>query len=173
MIHELSKKECIMFIFFAFVLSQVTLENCHAKSNPHLYVTGKTMEVDRCASAWLIKRFVDKEAVFKWLPKSSLATEGTVFDRPEGNLQRTCSLSSFEVILNRYNLTDERLVYMGSLINDIEVNFWGKRNNPESRKFELEVGELIDKSEDGAHCDVVCFQYFDQFFSSLNTEPRE
>lgn len=145
----------------------------YAAPASHLYTTGQTMEVDRCASAWLIKRFVDKEAVFAWYPENSLITDGIVFDRPEGNLQRTHSQSTFEVILDRYKITNPSLKKFGALLHDIEINFWGKRDSPISRKLEADVGKLISNGQKNAHCDEVCFQYFDQFFKTFARAPQE
>lgn len=142
----------------------------HAEPVPHLYTTGTVMEVDRCASAWLIKRFVDEEAIFKFYPESSLITNGIAFDRPEGKLQRTHNKATFEVILNEYDIIDLRLHYIAGLIHDIEINFWGKKDNPESRKFEAAVRERMSSSQNNDECLAICFRYFDQFLQALPIE---
>lgn len=131
------------------------------------------MEVDRCASAWLIKRFVDKEAVFKFYPKSSLITDGIVFDRPEGKLQRTHTKATFEVIIDEYDITDSRLHNIAGLLHDIEINFWGKKENPESRKFEATVRKFINSSPNNDECLAVCFRYFDQFLQGLEKNTKK
>ena len=69
------------------------------------YTTWENMEIDKCASAWLIKRFVDKDAVFRFVPKGELITRGIPFDTPEAQIRRYHNLSAFEYIVKTNRLT--------------------------------------------------------------------
>ena len=143
----------------------------YAEPGKHLYTTGEVMEVDRCASAWLIKRFVDQEAFFKLYPEESIITSGTVFDRPEAALQRTHNLSTFEVILHKYNINDDRLKQLAERIHDIEINFWGKKKHPDSRIFEAALRKQISNNEQNSEkCLADCFLYIDKFFQKLTSK---
>lgn len=128
----------------------------------NLYTTGVTMELDRCASAWLIKRYVDHGAVFKLFPEDTLITEGVVFDRPEGQLQRTHNRSTFEVIRSKYEIVLPQLEYLGSLINDVEVNYWGKRNTRKSKELEIELKKRLASSSTCEEALTQCIQFFDK-----------
>jgi hypothetical protein len=143
------------------LLMIVSVGNTDAEEAPHLFATGEILEVDRCASAWLIKRFVDKEAVFVFYSTNDLITEGTPFDRPEGKLQRTHSKSTFEVIMQAYGITTPELQHIGQLIHDLEINFWGKKDNPESLQLAAEVRKQFQGKSPELGLKA-CFSYFDQ-----------
>ncbi len=130
----------------------------------HLYSTGSIMEVDRCASAWLIKRFIDQDAVFRLYSEQELITTGIVFDRPEAKLQRTHALATFEVIMSEYEIEDQRVQYLAELIHDIEINFWGKKDNPESRKLETDIQQLVKSKTNSEEALKACFDYLDQLY---------
>jgi len=89
--------------------------NTRNDKESHLYSTWDTMEVDKCASAWLIKRFVDKEAEFKFFPSGELITEGIPFDTPDSEFRRYHNMSTFESILKKYTEKNLRAVCASEL----------------------------------------------------------
>ena len=80
----------------------------HADYQNRIWATRKHMWVDRMASAWLIKRFIDPAAKFKWLnkpqdcPKTALG-----FDFDGAKFTHVGSLVTFEVLLASFNLDDD------------------------------------------------------------------
>ena len=54
----------------------------------HFYVTRDDFEPDKCASIWLIKRFIDPQAVFVIRPAGAPLKPGIPFDVPEAELRR-------------------------------------------------------------------------------------
>lgn len=141
-----------------------------ADEKKHLYVTWEVMEVDKSASAWLIKRFVDQEAEFEFIPNGEMVTEGIPFDTPDSEFRRSHNLSTFETILKKHEITDADLVYIGKITHEIEINFWGERKLEESEKVEREVKEIISDSKDGHECFHRSFIYFDGLLQRLETE---
>lgn len=139
----------------------------NAQTNPHLYSTGSTLELDRCASAWLIKRYVDQDAVFKFFADGELIEEGTAFDTPDSKLTRTHNQATFEVILKAYNISDQRVHKLAAIIHDVEVNFWGAKQFQQSRIVEKDINRIISESKDNHECLVKCFRYFDRFIEGL------
>jgi len=109
-------------IMFALLcLSALITRNTGADQDAqHIYSTGKIMEIDRCASAWLIKRFVDNKAVFKFYPTNTLITQGKAFDRPEGDWHRTHDKATFEIIATSKGIDNQKIIYLGKLIHDLE-----------------------------------------------------
>jgi len=79
------------------------------KEKTLIFSTWEGFEADKCASIWLIKRFIDKNAKIKFFPKGSIITEGIPFDVPEAKLRRYHNMSTFESILKYYNLKDQNL----------------------------------------------------------------
>lgn len=147
-----------------FLMLTILPANALAVSKSHIYATGNVMEVDRCASAWLIKRFVDKQAVFKLYPEEEIIIEGIVFDRPEARLQRSHNQATFEVIMEEYGLEDAKLRNLAAHIHDIEINFWGAKENPESRKLATEIEQIIKSMKTSKECLQASFTYFDQLY---------
>lgn len=106
---------CLIYLF--------PVNNVRAKT----YVTWENMEIDKCASAWLIQRFIDKNATFEFVPKGELITRGIPFDVPEAEIRRYHNLSTFGYLLKKHRLTDPALHRIGEIIHDIEINYWGKK----------------------------------------------
>ncbi|MBF0479035.1 MAG: chromate resistance protein [Candidatus Omnitrophica bacterium] len=116
-------------------------------ANPHLYSTANVLQLDACASAWLIKNFVDKDAEFKFYPKGELITEGVAFDTPDAELRRTANKSTFENILKKYNIKDAKLEKIGSMIHSIEINFWEDKTGKEALKLKDNIKGMIEAAK--------------------------
>jgi hypothetical protein len=53
-----------------------------------LWVTRQKPHVDRCASAWLIKRFIDKDATFQFVTKEQKIPKGAIgFTLPKAEIK--------------------------------------------------------------------------------------
>ena len=128
---------------------------------PEVYSTWDTMEADKCASAWLIKRFVDKEAEFEFYPKGVLISSGIPFDTPEAELRRYHNMSAFESILKRYELDDPVLIEMGKIFHDLEVNFWGRKLRKESETIENGIRKIEAEYRNPKQILEKSFGYFD------------
>ena len=88
-----------------------------------IWVTRKGVQVDRIASAWLIRRFIDKGARFKFVPSSGYQPEpGELrFDMFEGEFTHKGDRCTFEVLLQRAGLHDDALAAIGEIIHDIDL----------------------------------------------------
>ena len=87
------------------------------------WVTRQGIQVDRIASAWLIRRFIDPGARFKFVPGRSYAPRsGEVrFDMFEGEYTHEGDRCTFEVLLQRARLDDPALAVIGEIIHDIDL----------------------------------------------------
>jgi hypothetical protein len=87
------------------------------------WVTRKGIHVDRMASAWLIRRFIDPSAKFKWVPpKGYVPREGELrFDMYEAEFTHVGNLCTFEVLLQRNGLSDRALHTIAEIVHDIDV----------------------------------------------------
>ncbi len=91
------------------------------------WVTRSHVHVDRVACPWLIKRFVDSEAEFLFVPKDRIdevvtATGAIPFDVPEVELGHHGDQCLFDSIIKKYNLTDKALLRMSKVINAADTN---------------------------------------------------
>ena len=93
------------------------------------WITRENVKVDRVACPWLIKRFVDPDAEFLFVPEGELmgraTREGaTPFDAtrlPEVRLNHRGERCTFEAILEDYNLTDPALQRLGRIVRAADV----------------------------------------------------
>ena len=79
--------------------------------------------VDRLACAWLIRRFIDKQAQFVWLAEGRKAPRGSVgFDFDAAEFSHIGSLVTFEVMLAAFGLGDDAaLGRIGALVHFLDV----------------------------------------------------
>jgi hypothetical protein len=87
------------------------------------WVTRKGIHVDRMASAWLIKRFIDPKAKFKWVPpKGYVPRKGELrFDMFEAEFTHVGNLCSFEVLMQRTGQKDRALQAIAEIVHDIDI----------------------------------------------------
>jgi hypothetical protein len=93
------------------------------------WITRSNVKVDRVACPWLIKRFVDSDAEFLFVPESELLEaarrEGaTPFDAPrlpEVKLNHRGERCSFEAILEDYKLGDPALRRLALIVRAADV----------------------------------------------------
>jgi hypothetical protein len=88
-----------------------------------VWVTRQGVQVDRIASAWLIRRFVDPAARFKFVPGSGyVAQPGELrFDMFEGEFTHRGERCTFEVLLAETGLDDPALDAIAEIIHDIDL----------------------------------------------------
>ena len=87
------------------------------------WVTRSGVYVDRIASAWLIRRFIDREARFKFVrgqPYRKQAGE-LRFDMFEAEFTHEGDLCTFEVLVRRFGLDDPALRHLAEIVHDIDL----------------------------------------------------
>ncbi|MGH9547726.1 MAG: chromate resistance protein ChrB domain-containing protein, partial [Terriglobales bacterium] len=96
------------------------------------WITREHVKVDRVACPWLIKKFVDPNAEFYFVPANRVAEEAKrldaiPFDIPGVELGHHGRQCSFEAILRKYNLTTEpALSLLAKIVNgaDTDNTLW-------------------------------------------------
>ncbi|HKF72541.1 MAG TPA: chromate resistance protein ChrB domain-containing protein [Stellaceae bacterium] len=88
-----------------------------------IWVTRQGVHVDRIACAWLIRRFIDADARFKFVNAKSYKREpGELrFDMFEAEFTHEGERCSFEVMLERFGLVDPALSAIAELVHDIDL----------------------------------------------------
>jgi hypothetical protein len=77
------------------------------------------VKVDRVACQWLIRKFVDPEAEFVFLPQDTdwtRVTDGIAYDVPGCELRHHGEDVSFNSILKKYRLRDPALELLGEIV---------------------------------------------------------
>jgi hypothetical protein len=87
------------------------------------WVTREGVHVDRIASAWLIRRFIDPEARFKFVPSTGYAPQpGELrFDMFEAEFTHEGDRCTFEVLCERAGLEDPAVRILGEIVHDIDL----------------------------------------------------
>lgn len=100
-----------------------------------VWATRARLWVDRVASAWLIQRFIDRDARFIWLKDAKdCPTDALGFDFDGAAFTHVADFVSFETLLASFGLdTDRGLVRLGAMVHTLDV---GNGVTPEGRGFE-------------------------------------
>lgn len=87
------------------------------------WATRERLWIDRVASAWLIRRFIDPKAKFLWLKRVKDCPKAAVgFDFDGAEFTHVESKVTFEVILSSFNLEqDVGLARLGALVHHLDV----------------------------------------------------
>ena len=99
------------------------------------WATRRNLWVDRVASAWLIRRFIDSDAKFLWLDRPSQCLEDALgFDFDEAVFTHIGDKVTFEVLLDSFGLEkDPGLAKLAVLVHSLDV---GGPANAEASGFE-------------------------------------
>ena len=94
-----------------------------AELRGNVWVTRKNLFVDRFACGWLIRRFVDKAAVFKFVDADTYTpkTSEMRFDMFDGQYTHEGDQCTFEVMIKRFGLQDRGLFPLSEIIHDIDL----------------------------------------------------
>jgi hypothetical protein len=83
------------------------------------WVTRPRPHVDRLASAWLIRRFLDPEAAIRY---SDTPAEGEIsFDSPGAQFGHTGDRCTFETLLAAFSLDDPALQALAGIVHEIDL----------------------------------------------------
>jgi hypothetical protein len=93
------------------------------KLSGRTWATRQGVQIDRIASAWLIRRFIDPEARFKFVPgKGYVPQHGEIrFDMFEAEYTHEGDRCTFEVLLLRNGLDDPALRDIAEIVHDIDL----------------------------------------------------
>lgn len=107
-----------------------------------LWVTREYLHLDRVATPWLIKRFVDKDAVFCYVPwgqEEKAPKEAIPFAIPGAALSQPASGgSAFGQVLKTYNIHDVALARINKII-DAGIAYTLKGYRPDAMDYEGQV----------------------------------
>jgi hypothetical protein len=88
------------------------------------WVTRKSPFVDRMASAWLIKTFIDKNAVFRFINEQDvegLDKDSVAFDVRGGEFTHVGDRCTFEVLIRSFGLKDKVLKKIAGMVHELDI----------------------------------------------------
>ena len=107
------------------------------------FVTRENAKVDRIACPWVISRFVDPKAEFRFVPKDAVLEvarkeEAIPFDTPGAALfhyrENGEERVSFDAVIREYRLTDPALLDLAEIVRGADASLSNPR--PESAGLE-------------------------------------
>lgn len=114
-----------------------------------VWVTRTGVHVDRMASAWLIKRFIDPGATFKFVPAKHYTPEdGEVrFDMFDAEFTHEGDRCTFEVLIDRTGLDDRALRAIAEAVHDIDLKD-AKFDRPETPGIAVLIASIAMSHHD-------------------------
>jgi hypothetical protein len=132
-----------------------------------VWVTRKGVHVDRIASAWLIKRFIDRDAKLKFVPSKGYSPQNDElrFDMFEAEYTHEGDSCTFEVLARRFQISDGAISAIAEVIHDIDVRD-GKFGRAETPGVERLInGIALTQADDEARV-ALGSQLFDALYES-------
>ena len=126
--------------------------------------------VDRLATAWLVKRFIDEAAHFVWLEAPRNCPKGAIgFDYHGAAFSHLNGKVTFEVVFHAFGLSeDDALKAMGDLVHFVDVG-----GNPveEAAGVELAVRGLQVRHQDDDELQMSSMPLFDSLYGGMKVSP--
>jgi hypothetical protein len=100
-----------------------TEKNVDTSLTGKTWVTRRGVHVDRMACAWLIRRFIDPDARFKFVGGQSYqpGRDELRFDMFEAEFTHDGDRCTFEVLFDLIGLDDPALRHIGEIVHDIDI----------------------------------------------------
>jgi hypothetical protein len=87
-----------------------------------VWVTRPRPGIDRSASAWLIRRFIDKKARFSFAQEGQVPDEAVPFDMYQGGFGHRGEDCTFETLRKEFRIRDPQVVVIGEMVHDADLN---------------------------------------------------
>ncbi len=117
------------------------------------WATRKNPFVDRMASAWLIRKFIDPKATFKLMDERGLAKvvgKTVAYDVRGGEFTHAGDLCTFEVLVKSFGIRDKAVRKLAEIVHDLDVKD-EKYGNPETAGLEeILIGIRKSHKDDAA-----------------------
>jgi len=125
-----------------------------------LWVTRPRPGIDRSASAWLIRRFIDRKARFTFASEERVPPEAVPFDMFQGGFGHRGEDCTFETLQKAFRIRDKKVGVIAQMIHDADLldekfgrkegfgvdgvlNGWAKQGIPDRELLERGI-QLIE-----------------------------
>jgi hypothetical protein len=109
-----------------------------------VWVTRRDMHVDRIASAWLVRRWIDPEARFKFVaPEGYVPEPGEIrFDMYDAEYTHVGDSCTFEVLASTFIPNDPAIGVLAEIVHDIDLKE-SRFGRPEAAGVQLLIEGLV------------------------------
>jgi hypothetical protein len=130
------------------------------------WVTRPRPHVDRIGSAWLIKRFIDPEAEFLFVPPPEFPTDAIPFDALGAEFGHQGEDCTFETFLKRFGLRDRRLAQLAEIVHEVDLRDQ-KFRREEARGVDLVIRGLLATLKDDHEVLAYGMALFDGLYAAI------
>ncbi len=131
------------------------------------WVTRKNPHIDRLASGWLIRRFIDKRPRFHFISESERIANTLTFDMADGDFTHQGEDCTFETIIKSFGLgSDNALLQIAEIVHDIDLKD-NKFNRPEASGVNVVIRGLAAVYPDDGERLKQCLPVFDGLYELL------
>lgn len=133
-----------------------------------VWVTRADPRIDRLASAWLLRRFVDPKVRFKFVadPHYKPGKGEVRFDMFEAEYTHRGDRCTFEVLIDEAKLVDPALKAIGEIVHDIDIKD-GKYRREEAAGVARMIAGLARRHADDHKRTERAMAMFDDLYASL------
>ena len=148
--------------------SQATVRRRMKDLKGRTWVTRENVFVDRIASAWLVRRFVDREAKFKFVASDAYSPKGKElrFDMDEGEYTHEGDRCTVEVMVDRLGMTGRALTPIAEIVHALDLKD-EKYHRPETAGCAVLLGGIVmahgsdkERLEKGGEIFDALYEYF-------------
>ena len=130
------------------------------------WVTRPRPHVDRLASAWLIKRFIDPDAEFLFALPEEFPPDAIPFDTLGAELGHQGEDCTFETLLKRSVLRDRRLTQLAEIVHEVDLRDQ-KFPREEARGMDLAIRGLVAALKDDHELLTHALTLFDGLYATV------
>lgn len=133
-----------------------------------VWVTRADPHVDRLATAWLVRRFVDPAARFRFVERAGgvARPEEISFDMVGATFGHEADRCTFETLVARLRLADPALRAIGEIVHDIDLKD-GRYGRPDASGIDQMVLGLVESHPDSALRIAAALPFFDALYASF------
>ena len=126
--------------------------------------------MDRIASAWLIKRFIDAGAEFLFAPAEDLPADAIAFDVAGAEFGHHGEDCTFETLLRRSGLRDRKLSAIAEIVHEADLRDQ-KYARDEARGLDLALRGLLSAIKDDHEALAYGMTLFDGLYATIGEKP--
>ena len=136
------------------------------------WVTRRGVLIDRIASAWLIRHFIDRRARFRFVSGPAEPTRASElrFDMPGGDFTHLGDRCTFEVLVERFVPDDLSLRQVAEIVHDVDLQD-GKFGRAEAEGVERAIFGIAQSTADDRERLARGAALFDAFYTSFEKRP--
>jgi hypothetical protein len=136
------------------------------------WVTRRGVKIDRIATAWLVRRFIDPAAEIRLIGELKEKREGEIaFDFVGGDYTHKGNRCTLETLLDATRLRQTALRRVAEVVHDIDLKE-EKFNHPETAGVRALVEGLLQSTDADDERFTRGFELFDQLYESFRSRRR-